>query len=322
MAATDGIFDCLILGGGPAGLAAAVYMGRYLRPTLVLDEKKPRTRWHRPIAHNVLGFPAGIHRNQLLDWGRAHIAKYPAVIYHHTTVVTIRQDAELFIVSDDQGRTYRGRGLIIALGAEYLLPDLPGIFHYAGHSIFHCPECDGYKCVDQRVAVIGPGRGSAEMALGLSVWTRHITLCTHGDAAPLDAECLEKLTGATIAIERRRIVGLRGDTEAGQLQALLLEGGAELPCTAAFSNLGSEEPTDLLRQLPLELHNGRYINVDYRQRTNIPRCYAAGDIVSYSQTQLAVAMGTGATAAIWLHKELLPPHLCLSGKEWDAPRGK
>jgi thioredoxin reductase (NADPH) len=69
-------FDCIILGGGPAGLAAGVYMGRYLRPTLILDHKKPMTRWHRPIAHNVLGYPAGIHRNQLLDWGRAHVAKY------------------------------------------------------------------------------------------------------------------------------------------------------------------------------------------------------------------------------------------------------
>src|SRR3954462_14502480 len=83
------LYDAIILGGGPAGLAAGVYLGRYLRPTLILDHKKPFTPWHRPIAHNVPGFPAGIHRNQLLDWGRSHIAKYDSVEILRTTITSI-----------------------------------------------------------------------------------------------------------------------------------------------------------------------------------------------------------------------------------------
>src|SRR4051812_8188887 len=91
--------DAIILGGGPAGLAAGVYLGRYLRPTLILDQKKPQTRWHRPIAHNVLGFPSGIHRNQLLDWGRAHIAKYDSVQLPRTTIVSIAQQDGNFVLT-------------------------------------------------------------------------------------------------------------------------------------------------------------------------------------------------------------------------------
>src|SRR5579871_5037314 len=102
------IYDCIILGGGPAGLAAGVYMGRYLRPTLILDHKKPQTRWHRPIAYNILGFPAGTHRNQLLDWGRVHVGKYECVTTRGATVCAIRQ-ADVgqgergFELSDDEG---------------------------------------------------------------------------------------------------------------------------------------------------------------------------------------------------------------------------
>src|SRR3982751_3876228 len=108
------IQDAIILGGGPAGLAAGVYLGRYLRPTLILDHKKPQTRWHRPIAHNVLGFPSGIHRNQLLDWGRAHLAKYDSVQLLRTTVTVLSQDAGHFAATTDDGETFRAKGLILA----------------------------------------------------------------------------------------------------------------------------------------------------------------------------------------------------------------
>src|SRR2546423_15679240 len=106
-------YDCIILGGGPAGLAAGVYMGRYLRPTLILDHKKPQTRWHRPIAHNVLGFPAGIHRNQLLDWGRAHLAKYDSVQLLRTTIASIAQQESTFVLTATDGQSFAGRGLIL-----------------------------------------------------------------------------------------------------------------------------------------------------------------------------------------------------------------
>jgi thioredoxin reductase len=104
------------------------------------------------------------------------------------------------------------------------------------------------------------------------------------------------------------LVGLEVEKESGGVEVIAAYG--------AFANEGCTVPDELLGQLPLELHKGRWVKVDHRMRTNIPRCYAAGDIVANAQTQLSVAMGTGATAAIWLHKELLPAELCLSGREW------
>jgi thioredoxin reductase len=308
-------FDALILGGGPAGLAAAVYLGRYLRTTLILDEKKPQTRWHRPISNNVLGFPAGIHRNQLLDWGRAHIAMYDKVHLRNATAAGLSRQGDLFKCTDADGESYLAKGLILAMGVEYELPsNIPDIYDFAGRSIFHCPECDGYKCLDHHIAVIGHDRGSADMALGLTAWTNNVILITHDKTPELDDEARQKLKDAGIPILESRITRILGNREEGQLEGFQLENAQTLPATAAFINYGCRPPDGLFKQLPLELHKDRWIKTDFRMRTNIPRCYAAGDIIAYAQTQLSVAMGTGATAAIWLHKELLPENLCLSDR--------
>jgi thioredoxin reductase len=309
----------MILGGGPAGLSAAVYLGRYLRPTLVLNHKKPQTRWHRPIAHNILGFPAGIHRNQLLDWGREHVEQYESVTVRRGTVCTLRQvegDQQVSEAVDEEGETFRAKGLILAMGVEYMLPEIEGIFDYAGKAIWHCPECDGYKSIGKKIAVIGADRGSVEMALMATVWTKEVTLLTNGEAFELDEECDTKLKGVAIRVVREKIARIVGDAEEGQLEGFELEGGERIAVAGAFVNLPCKPPEGLLKQLPLELERGRWVKVDHRMRTNIARCYAAGDIVANAQTQLSVAMGTGATAAVWLHKELLPAGICLSGREW------
>ena len=315
------LYDCIILGGGPAGLAAGVYMGRYLRPTLILDHKKPQTRWHRPIAHNILGFPAGIHRNQLLDWGRVHVGKYESVTTQGATVCAIVQKdlgggEKGFEVRDDEGGAYAGGGLILAIGVEYTLPEIEDIFCYAGHTIWHCPECDGYKCVGKKIVVIGNDRGSVEMALNATVWTEDVTLLANGRDCALDKESAAKLRGAGIRVFHEKIVAIVGEKEEGQIEGFVLEDGNRVAAEGAFANYPCAVEEGLLKQLPLELERGRWVKVDHRMRTNIPRCYAAGDIVANAQTQLSVAMGTGATAAIWLHKELLPPGKCLSGREW------
>ena len=319
-------YDCIILGGGPAGLAAAVYLGRYLRPTLLLDEKTPRTRWHRPIANNVLGYPAGIHRTQLLDWGRVHVSKYECVHLRRASVVSVRIDGDihgqqggsggLFLLTDTDGQTYRSRGLILCPGVEYELPDIPGLLPYAGKAIWHCPECDGHKTIGKKIAVIGNGLGSAEMALNLTVWCDDVTLCTHGLPDDLDDDARHKLAAANIPVKTSQINALKGHADDGLLEGFHLADGGFIPAAGAFANLGCRVPIELYAQLPLELARGRWIKTDHRMRTNIPRCYAAGDVVADAQTQLSVAMGTGATAAIWLHKELLPPHLCISNRGW------
>jgi thioredoxin reductase (NADPH) len=312
----DTLYDCIILGGGPAGLAAGVYMGRYQRPTLILNHKKPMSLWHRPTAHNVLGFPSGIQRNQLLEWGAAHVAKYQCVCIQHATVCEVARADGGYSLIDTEGQSYGARGLILAMGVEHLMPDIPDIMAYAGRSLWHCPECDGYKCMEKSIAIIGHDRGSAEMALSVLTWAKKVTLCPNGQLINLDAESVEKLHNAGVDVIEQRIRSVRGDREEGLVEALEFDGHPALEITGAFINADPAPPHPLLTKLPLKLHKDRWIVVNHRMRTNLPRCYAAGDIVAHAQTQLAVAMGTGATAAIGLHQELLPSTHCLSGHEW------
>jgi thioredoxin reductase (NADPH) len=240
------------------------------------------------------------------------VAMYECVQMRHATVRGIEQSGDLFVLHDETGGTHQSRGLILAMGVEYLLPDIPGILAYAGRSIWHCPECDGYKCRGKKIAVMGTGVGSAEMALGLSIWSDEIILCVNGAESELTREALEKLRAAGIAVVPQKIRGLAGNLEEGQLEAIEFEDATRRTVYGAFANEGCGTPDELLAQLPLELHKGRWVKVDHRMRTNIPRCYAAGDLIAFAQTQLSVAMGTGATAAIGLHKELLPEALRLS----------
>ena len=240
---------------------------------------------------------------------------------HAATICTIRQvegdgGAKLFEVLDEEGETFRSKGLILALGVEYTLPEIEGIFSYAGKTIWHCPECDGYKTVGKKIVVIGADRGSIDMALTTTIWTKDVTLCTNGAEIELDSECDEKMRGVSIRVVREKIVGVLGDAEEGKLEGFAMEGGERLLADGAFFNSPCKSPEGLLKQLPLKLLKDRWVVVDHRMRTNIPKCYAAGDIVADAQTQLSVAMGTGATAGIWLHKELLPAGICLSGREW------
>jgi thioredoxin reductase len=264
----------------------------------------------------VLGFPCGIQRNQLLEWGRYHVALYDWVALKHATISEVAMEGGGFTLLDSAGGLYRSAGVILALGTEHQLPDLPDIMAYAGRSIWHCPECDGFKCCDKEIAVIGHDRGSAEMALGTLTWSKKVTLCTNGQPLNLDEECFHKLHAAGIRIATEKVTRIVGDPAEGTLEAFALAGGMTIRAQGAFVNPDPPAPHPLLAKLPLALHKDRWILVNHRMRTNIPRCYAAGDIVAYAQTQLSVAMGTGATAAIGLHKELLPDDLRLSGHEW------
>jgi thioredoxin reductase len=195
---------------------------------------------------------------------------------------------------------------------EYTLPPLEGVWSYAGHSIFHCPECDGYKARGKRVLVLGTGDGTAEMALRLKVWTDTITMCTNGEEPGMGPEAAGKLRAAGIRVETEMLRRLEGDPQTGAVAAA--EAATRgLVCDVIFANLPCDPPTELYAQIGVKLHHGRWVLTDHRQRTNVPRCYAAGDIVAFAQTQLSVAMGQGATAGINLHLELLPEELRLRG---------
>ncbi len=304
-------YDAIIVGGGPAGLTAALYLGRYLRPTLLLDRPKPDSPWFLPTSHNFLLFPDGLNRTDLLRIGRAHVAEYPAVTLREAAVTRLTRLPDGFAVHTDTGEVFAARGVILATGSSYELPDLPNIMAYAGRTIHHCPECDGYAARNCRLLVMGVGRATAGFALKFKVWTDDITLCTQGEDPTLDRESQDKLARAGVRVITEPVVELEGDPEAGQVSGVVLQSGERLAVDRIFTNYACQVFSDMVAGLGVELGDEGHIKVDKHQQTNIHGLYAAGDVDAPDHKQLVIAMGDGATAAINLHYALLPEELSL-----------
>jgi thioredoxin reductase len=305
------LFDALIIGGGPAGLSAAIYLGRYLRPTLVLDAGRPNTAWHMPTAHNFFGFPAGIGREQLLTWGRAQAGQYESVQFHSGLVTRLEQTTRGFRVHTTRGDTFEGRGAILATGEAHRLPDLPDIMAYAGRAIFHCPECDGYTARGKRLIVMGTGRATAGFAMKFKVWSDDLTLCTLGEDPNLDPEAQAKLERAGIPVVRDPVTAIDGDPATGALHGIILADGRTLPADVLFTNFACQAHSEIVADLDIETTDEGFIKVDKHKQTNITGLYAAGDASAPDHKQLSIAVADGATAAINLHYALLPEELRL-----------
>jgi thioredoxin reductase (NADPH) len=304
-------YDAIIVGAGPAGLSAAIYLGRYLRPTLVLDRGKVDSPWLLPTAHNFFGFPAGIMREQLLAWGRDHAGQYESVEIREAVVTGIEQAGECFRARTSDGEEFDSRGIILATGEFHELPPIPNILSYAGRSVFHCPECDGYKARGRRTAVMGTGRATAGFSLRLKAWTPEIVLCTLGDPPDLDPEAREKLEKAGISVVEDRVLDIEGDPRQGAISGLALESGGKVEAQLAFTNYRARVYSNLARSLGADVIEEGYVKVDKHQHTNVRGLYAAGDVCAPNHKQLSIAVANGATAAINLHYALLPPELCL-----------
>ncbi|MBY0430811.1 MAG: NAD(P)/FAD-dependent oxidoreductase, partial [Rhodospirillales bacterium] len=186
------MLDCLIIGGGPAGLTAAIYLARYRRTFVVVDAGFSRADLI-PTSHNHAGFPDGIRGGELLTRMRAQAGKYGAVI-RRGTVTRLERNVETFTAGYDEG-LLAARTVLLATGVtdlEPLLPNLPEAIRTG--FVRHCPICDGWEVMDRNVAVIGFGKSGLGEAMFLRTWTRQVTLLTLGQPMALEADdrqCLD-----------------------------------------------------------------------------------------------------------------------------------
>jgi thioredoxin reductase len=305
------VYDVLIVGGGPAGLNAALVLARCRRRIAVFDNGLPRNAVARAL-HGFLGHD-GINPRELLALGRHEIERYGAEFIEDTVVAAeqlsveeARPCATGFRIRTASGDTVEGRKLLFATGMCDDLPDLPGLRECYGECVHHCPYCDGWEHRDQHLLALGK---SAEAAAGLGIllrtWTDRITVLLNGEE--LDGGYRDRLTRHGIAICGERIVEVVHQER--RLQGVRLVNGDKMQADALFFNTGCHARCLLPRDLGCEFESPDVAHTGRRQKTNIPGLFLAGDADGDVQF-VVVAAAEGATAAVAINRELSDEDRC------------
>ena len=291
--------DVMIVGGGPAGLTAAIYLARYHRRVILVDAGHSRAKWI-PRSHNHAGFPDGINGEELLGRMRAQAERYGAIILNgRIDAVTGSQDA--FQARGDD-LTIAIRSILIATGVENRRPEIDGEAHRDALDrglLRYCPVCDGYEATDQAIGVLGADTHGVAEALFLRTYSDRITLVAH-TMVDLSEDDRKELDAAGIAVASSPLDRLDFSEDRARLH---LVDGTVLDVDTIYPALGSDSNNALARQLGVNLSVDSCIIVDAHQRASVSGIYAAGDIVM-SLDQISVAMGHAAIAATALHNDL------------------
>jgi thioredoxin reductase (NADPH) len=182
---TPHLWDALIVGGGPAGLSAASYLGRSRRRTLLVHSAHSMAKWEKDV-QNYLGFPDGIDGEDLLTRGLAQARRYNVTIIEDT-IRTVRPNGSSFDLQGSE-QAYRAQRVLLATGLTHLPPELDGVRECLGHSLFFCKDCDAYRVQGKRIVIIGHNLEAAEYALAMLLFTSKVMVCTNGRAPTWPAD--------------------------------------------------------------------------------------------------------------------------------------
>jgi len=295
--------EVIIVGGGLAGLSAAVYLRRALRDVLVIDEGKSMARWE-PDVQNYLGFPQGVDGADLLKRGRSQAARF-GTRFARDTVRWAKKCRKHFSIRGE-GARYQADRLLLTTGIFHLPPDIPGLKPCLGHSMFFCKDCDGYRVQGKPLAIYGWRDEAVEYALGMLLYSHCVSIVTDGRPCRWSRKHANWLREYHIPVYRQPIldVGRKG----AQLRSLKFEDGCEVEMEAIFTTRGDVFHTKLARQLGAALDDLGQILVDTDMRTSTPGLYAAG-CVTPANCQMIIAAGQGATAAQALNRDLFEESL-------------
>jgi thioredoxin reductase len=298
MTETVKVWDCAIVGGGAAGLSAALVLGRARRRVILFDTGEQSNRPAHAIG-GLLGYD-GRAPGELYAHGRAELAGYPSAELADLRVVSGAAANGRFTLSTADGSTVEAARVLLAPGMSYAVPDLGGVAALWGDTVFHCPYCHGWEVRDRALAVLG-ATAAMHRALLLRQWSPDVVLLTDGPGA-LDPDQRAVLDRAGIAIDERRVTGVR-DNE-GALAAVLFADGSELERDGLLVAAPLRQRSGLAADLGAELTERGTIDVDGFGRTTVAGLYAAGD-VSATMQQVAGAIADGARAAAAINDDLL-----------------
>ncbi|MFJ8045099.1 NAD(P)/FAD-dependent oxidoreductase [Kitasatospora sp. NPDC096147] len=298
--------DAIVVGGGPAGLSAALYLARYNRSVLVFDSGHGRSTHHQ-TNRNYLGFPSGIATVELRELARRQLEPYEQVRIVHHTINEVSGDGDIGFTVKAQGGSWHGKVIVLATGVLDHFPHFEGWQEYVGRSMFWCITCDGYENRGKRILVVGHTDAAAGEAMQLHGLTDRVQLLLNSHSNDISPKFAARLAAAGIPVVDDRIDKVEGAD--GQMTAVYTKGGLRLPLDALFSIQGANPETKLAHQLGIDFAPSGYIAVDTEQKTSVAGVYAAGDVTALHSHQVTAAVHEGAQAASAANYFLYPPEL-------------
>lgn len=292
-------YDSIIIGGGPAGLSAALVLGRARRKAILFDNNQPRNA----VTQETHGYLTrdGIDPLEFRRISHHEIAQYPSIAFRQQRIVDVHNKGEIFEVVVDDGTAVFAKTVIIATGLKETLPSVSGIHQYYGKSLFSCPYCDGWERRDKRLVLISEGANTFHGAKTIWNWSHNLVVCTNGHQ-PLTATESALLQKKGISIIDEQIVELEGKN--GFLTAVKFETQGEMKFDSGFVATEWTPATQFGKQLGCELNDVDGIVTDMLGRTTISGVYAAGEALGFG-SQLIVAAAEGVRAAAGVNSDLI-----------------
>ncbi|MBB2992484.1 thioredoxin reductase [Mycolicibacterium iranicum] len=295
----DKIWDCVVVGGGAAGLSAALVLGRARRHTLVVDAGAQSNLAAHGIG-GLLGFD-GVAPSELYAKGRRELAAYPTVEVRAGEVLVPTVGEDTFTLELADGSVVHTRRVLLAMGMRYEAPDLPGLAALWGDSVFHCPFCHGWEARDKPLAVLANGDRGVHMATMLQGWSDDVVLLTNGPAE-VTADARARLTAAGVRLDERAVAEVA--SENGEMTGVVFADGTTLARGGLLVATTLHQRSALAAKLGVEFAapgpiTAEAIRVDGAWRTSVPGVFAAGDLsVPMPQVAAAIASGSAAAAAV------------------------
>jgi thioredoxin reductase len=291
--------DCAVIGGGPAGLNAALVLGRAKRHVIVFDHNKPRNAVTRQ-SHGFLTRD-GMEPREFRRLAHEDIARYPSVTIKPDKVTEVKADRAGFALTTSNGVMYHARTVILAAGLRESLPEIPSVREFYGVSLFSCPYCDGWELRDKPLVVISEGSNLFALTKIVYNWSKNLLVCTNGRNS-LNAEQIGQLRQKGIQVNLHRIKELTG--EQGRLRRIRFENNTEFERDGGFVTPSWDQAASFGEALGCAMTPGGGFATDDYGRTSVPGVYAAGDTSIIVPAQLIVAAGEGSKAAIGANTDL------------------
>ncbi len=296
-------WDVIIVGGGCAGLSAAVYLARAKRRVLVIDSGQSLALWE-PDVQNYFGFPEGISGEELLKRGRIHAKKYGADIVCDEISEAHRDGNEFKLQGKE--RSYHSKRVLLATGVLHIPPDIPYVNDCLGHSMFFCKDCDGHRNQEKQILIIGNNNDAVEYALGMMFYSPSVFIATSGKIPKWDRDHAAWISEYAIPVYEAPIKEV--EQQKGFLKSITFEDERCIAVDALFTTRGDIVHNRLAKGLGAKLDSEGQVEVDHCMRTSVEGLYAAG-CVTPANCQMIIAAGDGATAGQSINRDLFEESL-------------